>query len=398
MLLSALNDVQRQGIVPGAYYEAVVKDVDDPMRLHRVRASIVGIMDKWPVEALPWAFSLRHRVSGGKKNSGSQMFCPAVGSKVLLVFQERDPYNPLYVDYPLTEDTGIDEITNDPDYPHRGILFRVPDGSVQWYQDDHIQDPERKSSYFHRNVGNVGLWFERKMRQHVAKDYEFDAADQTLIVTADGKLIRQYYGSKRQVLQEGDLELVVNGKTIRIQSGEHRSLHEKGIVVKTNTKVTVVALHDLALTAGNDLLLQARGDIRLRADGKITRNQEILEDSGGRTITEKLESGVPEDTEDTRGDKSDASNAKEIARFNAGVKAIMGEELGKLVSQLNASLSQVPGFAPLQAPQLQGEPIAELELDGGRYVNESEHPLESDALDIKKSFDEGKPDVDSSTG
>lgn len=77
------------------FYRGEVVDVNDPKRAGRVKIRVFSIFDDVPVDALPWAI-MGNGAIGGDSDYGV-FYVPDIGSHMLVVFENGDPDQPIYL-------------------------------------------------------------------------------------------------------------------------------------------------------------------------------------------------------------------------------------------------------------------------------------------------------------
>lgn len=97
-------------------YLAVVEDIDDPLKIGRVKARIEWLFGDIPVEDLPWA-NPKHTMFFGGAGGCGQFSVPKVGSIIEVWFCDNNLYSPEY--------RNIQELSNDA----KAILAKEYDGT-----------------------------------------------------------------------------------------------------------------------------------------------------------------------------------------------------------------------------------------------------------------------------
>lgn len=100
------------------FYRGEVVDVNDPKKSGRVRIRVFSIFDDVPVDSIPWAI-MGNGVIGGLADYGS-FFVPDMGSHVLVVFENGDPEQPIYLGGLPAKPHNPSE--KDKNYPNNKIL------------------------------------------------------------------------------------------------------------------------------------------------------------------------------------------------------------------------------------------------------------------------------------
>lgn len=128
-MLNSFNNLQEEEGYDGDFM-AIVVDNLDPLKLHRIRVTIPGILEANDPTALPWALPKSPTAFGNDQvlnTTTKQSFnisIPAIGSRVYIYFQNGDPHFPVYegssvIDGSLTDNPtyASDELTVN--YPKR---------------------------------------------------------------------------------------------------------------------------------------------------------------------------------------------------------------------------------------------------------------------------------------
>jgi Type VI secretion system/phage-baseplate injector OB domain len=110
-------------------FRGVVVDNDDPLKLERIRVSVVGLYESVDSTLLPWCISFR-RLTFGSGSGYGEFGVPRVGSIVGIMLQQGDPHFPMYLGSLLQAGNQVAEAgTNYPNRygfkDHTGNLFFV---------------------------------------------------------------------------------------------------------------------------------------------------------------------------------------------------------------------------------------------------------------------------------
>jgi len=154
-MVDPLEQQRSRNDYDGQFFLGTVVDNEDPQKEERLRIRIPNLLgEELSDTELPWARPVKHRVRGSNSQVQS-LSVPVVGSKMIVVLQNGDPYHPLYLgsllvgadvasvlttNYPkrygLRDDKGnhmfVDTQTGDMELRHfSGTTLKiVPDGSV----------------------------------------------------------------------------------------------------------------------------------------------------------------------------------------------------------------------------------------------------------------------------
>lgn len=179
-LISAFHDLKPQKIVANKLYPAKVidnRDIDnfeDKLPLGRVKFKIPKIFDDIDDEFLPWAVPHFDRLKGGKNNGTFSV--PKKDSKIWVVFQDDDIYNPIYYSYPYVKDEILEILLVDSDdkdeYPKKHIIYSFDSENVYVIYDDYSND-ELKYKMYIKNVGNVQIWYGKNYDHYVKDNFDF---------------------------------------------------------------------------------------------------------------------------------------------------------------------------------------------------------------------------------
>lgn len=116
--LSEAQDIlQKRNDYDGRFFLGTVVDNNDPKKIERLRIRVPNLYgDEIPDADLPWCIPVKHRVRG--TTGGNHSLCvPIVGSKMIVVLQDGDPYHPMYMGGFLTPEDLASVLTEN--YPNR---------------------------------------------------------------------------------------------------------------------------------------------------------------------------------------------------------------------------------------------------------------------------------------
>lgn len=115
-MLNNFNQMQEEEGYEGDFMAMVVFN-QDPLKLHRFKVSIVGLLESDDIDALPWVLPKTATTFGNDQvsnNSSLQSYnieVPAVGSRVYVYFQNGDPHFPVYEGRSVVDSSLIDNPT-----------------------------------------------------------------------------------------------------------------------------------------------------------------------------------------------------------------------------------------------------------------------------------------------
>lgn len=132
--------LERRNDYDGRFFLGVVIDNKDPEKRERLRIRVPHLYGtEIPDDQVPWAVAIRHRHRGATGNNHSLMV-PIIGSKMMLLLQDGDPYHPMYLGGFLTVDDLSSVLTEN--YPDRYGF--VDDRNNHLYVDNKTGDVEFK--------------------------------------------------------------------------------------------------------------------------------------------------------------------------------------------------------------------------------------------------------------
>lgn len=136
----AVQQVEQKNDYEGQFFIGTVVDNQDPEKAERLRIRIPNLLGtETPDDQLPWARPVKHR-NQGPKTGVMSMAVPAIGSKMVVVLQNGDPYHPLYLGGLVTKQDVPELLTTN--YPNRYGLIDTKNN--QFYVDTQTGDVEFK--------------------------------------------------------------------------------------------------------------------------------------------------------------------------------------------------------------------------------------------------------------
>jgi hypothetical protein len=205
-----------------------VVDIEDPLKIGRVKIKVYGKFDTIPTEDMPWAYPGNNN-SGGSPSGGGFFSVPKLGSVVSVKFDNGNIYHPEYFFNQKISDEVKSEIEGSYPNAHVIVFDTVTEGSLK------IFFTEQK-----------GLMLDYKETQiNVKPDKSID------IHTASGK-------SKIELLDDGKLNIT----------------NATDITVKCDTKISITSANETTIKC-DKLIIDHASTIEL---GKGATEKVILGD------------------------------------------------------------------------------------------------------------------------
>lgn len=196
MLNPSTDMTSSQGLSKDKEYEGVVVNNNDyaydKRRLGRVQIRVAGIFDGIPDEHLPWAITKHGSSDGASENSG-KFSVPAIGSKVLVRFQNGSASHPIYSAYVMDEKTFLKEA--EVNYPNRDVT-KLKNGCL-------VIVDKQTNEIFIRNPGAANIYIQ---------------GDVNLTVT--GNLLEEVKGDKTLNVAGNYIEKIGGNHLAQIQGQE----------------------------------------------------------------------------------------------------------------------------------------------------------------------------------
>jgi len=155
-------------------YKGIVVDNVDPLKLKRVKVSILGFIEGSASE-LPWCFPKNETFLGGSNNSG-KVAVPEVGSELEVRFPFEDIYSPFYDGYWCSSKTSISDF--DADYPN-SYGFKDSTGTKLV-----INKAQKTLKFDHTSGITFEMSQDGKLTIDIPQDFTFTTATKTLIESA----------------------------------------------------------------------------------------------------------------------------------------------------------------------------------------------------------------------
>jgi hypothetical protein len=176
-----------------------VVDIEDPLKIGRVKINVYGKFDEIPTEDIPWAYPGNNN-TGGSATGGGFFSVPKKGAVVSVKFDQGNIYHPEYFFNQKISDDVKTEIEGSYPNAHVIIYDTVTDGKLK------IFFTEKK-----------GLMLDYKETQiNIKPDKSID------MHTASGK-------SKIELLDDGTLNVT----------------HDNNINIKSNKTINITATNDV---------------------------------------------------------------------------------------------------------------------------------------------------------
>jgi hypothetical protein len=205
-----------------------VVDIEDPLKIGRVKIKVYGKFDTIPTEDMPWAYPGNNN-SGGSPSGGGFFSVPKLGSVVSVKFDNGNIYHPEYFFNQKISDEVKSEIEGSYPNAHVIVFDTVTEGSLK------IFFTEQK-----------GLMLDYKETQiNVKPDKSID------IHTASGK-------SKIELLDDGKLNIT----------------NATDITIKCDTKISITSANETTIKC-DKLIIDHASTIEL---GKGATEKVILGD------------------------------------------------------------------------------------------------------------------------
>lgn len=205
-----------------------VVDIEDPLKIGRIKVKVYGKFDTIPTEDIPWAYPGNNN-SGGSPSGGGYFSVPKLGSVVSIKFDQGNIYHPEYFFNQKISDEVKSEIEGSYPNAHVIVFDTVTEGSLK------IFFTEQK-----------GLMLDYKETQiNVKPDKSID------IHTASGK-------SKIELLDDGKLNIT----------------NATDITVKCDTKISITSANETTIKC-DKLIIDHASTIEL---GKGATEKVILGD------------------------------------------------------------------------------------------------------------------------
>jgi hypothetical protein len=266
ILNPAIDFKTKQGLTK-EWYEGVVVDNNDPMKLARVRIKVEEVFGDIKDEHLPWAIpEYSFQADGASANSGS-FIVPKVKTKIRVRFQNCDPLLPVYAAYMVDKKTALKEAEHN--YPNRMVhLFST--GALL------IVDT-KSNEVFLRNPGDLNIYI---------------LGDVNLMVNGD--VTEKINGNKTSVIKGDSLEIVEGNKTIQVK-GDYAEVVDGSRLQYTEGDDSVAVNGSSNTNISGDRTVSSANDTQI-ASGNALRFGAIVHDNppGGGASSPVSKPEVPD--------------------------------------------------------------------------------------------------------
>ena len=118
--------------VRDAHYTGQVVDIEDPLKIGRVRVSVFGFFDGLDTELIPWAVPSTNTTSGSASGGGF-FSVPKLDSVVDVKFDNGNIYCPQYSSQQRISDELKEEVSGSYENAHSLIYDTTTDGGIKIY-------------------------------------------------------------------------------------------------------------------------------------------------------------------------------------------------------------------------------------------------------------------------
>lgn len=219
-----------------------VIDVNDPLKIGRVRVKIFGIYEDIPDETIPWALPQTSYLGASSAN----LIVPPIDTVVRGFFEDGDLYKPIYTSIISTEnpeeaaaesyagmrgpgDSIMDDAVNS-DYPHTMVLMKTDDG---------------EGVTLNRRNGTMKITHRSGLKMQI------DPNGSITIEQSMSKKITTSEAAKMDVTIEGDFNLTTNGEVnINAQKNVYIDAVLGDVNLGRNSLKTLVCAHPACFVTG----------------------------------------------------------------------------------------------------------------------------------------------------
>ena len=189
-LMNPMRDlVNKTPSLKAQKYSGVVVDIDDPMKLQRVKIRIPQLHRGIPDEDLPWSMPQRTGQANSAGGTGT-VRVPPKGTKVYSQFENGDPHFPQYSHSPTTEDVQKDHpLVKDEDYPH--VYGEVDQAGNMWA----VNTKKKTSMYLHKSGSSIKFMEDGTIMIASAKGVMISGKDGVSIVSDTGLTMSSKQGT-----------------------------------------------------------------------------------------------------------------------------------------------------------------------------------------------------------
>ncbi len=185
-------------------YLAIVEDVDDPLKIGRVRARIDWLFGDIPTEDIPWA-NPKHTMFFGKGGMCGQFSVPKKGSLIEIWFNDNNLYAPEYRNIQELAEDVRDELAKE--YLGTHILGFDGDEDLKMYY------TKEKGLTFYLKGSRINIAKDKSITvEHAETSSIIELRGGTITMTTDSQ-INMTAGTR---IKESSSEVWVDGKTTKV--------------------------------------------------------------------------------------------------------------------------------------------------------------------------------------
>lgn len=154
-------------------YEGIVVDVNDPLKLDRVRVVIAGMLESDDHTKLPWC-TTKHQLS----ILGRVCIVPEVNDKVMVTFPYGVPYIPVYDSYLVSNFSSLaitDPTLADVDYPTTQV---AKDSTGSYLQ---VNKTKKTFDYKHSSNFRIRISEQGKCQIDIPDNWQVEITKETTI-------------------------------------------------------------------------------------------------------------------------------------------------------------------------------------------------------------------------
>ena len=118
--------------VRDAHYSGQVVDIEDPLKLGRIKVAVFGFFDGLDTELLPWAVP-SNNTSGGSDTGGGFFSVPKLDSVVDVKFDNGNIYCPMYTSQQRISNELKEEVSGSYENAQSLIYDTTTDGGIKVY-------------------------------------------------------------------------------------------------------------------------------------------------------------------------------------------------------------------------------------------------------------------------
>lgn len=198
-MINNLLDVEK-GNYEKNVFRGVVVDNNDPLKLERIKVSIVGLYESNDTSVLPWCVSFKRMFFGSGAGYG-EFGVPRLGSVVAVMLQHGDPHFPVYMGAILQSGNEVAEAATN--YPHR-YGFKDPVGNIFYVdmQSGEVKFQHKSGTHITiNNDGSVNITTEGNVTETIKGN---------LTLTVTGNYLLDVTGTV-DLMSDGTMDLTATG-------------------------------------------------------------------------------------------------------------------------------------------------------------------------------------------